>query len=185
MQVISALVAACSAAPALVAAPWALPYAQHGLVAHAPLVRLADDGQYRTGLLDSAVDLRGQYYPEAQKYIATDEGSYRADDEGSYKPDSEGAYYADNEGAYDAASAHAKEALSEDGSYKGEPLHTAIAAGIVKPVAYAAAPYAAYGAAPIAAYNAAPFAYNAAPLAYNAPWGYNNLAYSAPALLHK
>jgi hypothetical protein len=172
-------VAACSAAPALVASPWALPYAHHGLVAHAPI----EDGQYRTGLIDSAVDLRGQYFPEA-------EGRYLADDEGSYKPDSEGAYYADSEGAYDAASAHAKEALSEDGSYKGEPLHTAIAAGIVKPVAYAAAPYAAYAATPYAAYNAAPLAYNAynaAPFAYNAaPWGYNNLAYNAPALLaHK
>lgn len=182
MQVISALVAACSAAPALVASPWALPYAHHGLVAPAPLVKLIEDGQYRTGLLDSAVDLRGQYFPDAEgRYLADDEGSYRADDEGSYKPDNEGAYTPDSEGAYDAASAHAKEALSEDGSYKGEPLHTAIASGIVKPVAYAAAPIA----APIA-YNAAPFAYNAAPLAYNAPWAYNPLAYNAPALFaHK
>lgn len=180
--------AACSAAPALVASPWALPYAHHGLVHHAPLVKLADDGQYRTGLLDSAVDLRGQYYPQAEAYAANDEGSYRADSEGAYVADSEGAYVADSEGAYDAASAHAKEAISEDGSYKGEPLHTAIAAGIVKPVAYAAAPFAAYNAAPIA-YNAAPYAaYNAAPYAaYNAAsWAYSPLAYNAPALFaHK
>jgi hypothetical protein len=183
LQVISALVAACSAAPGLVASPWALPYAHHGLYAAAPIVRLADDGQYRTGLLDSAVDLRGQYYPEAKAYVADSEGAYQADDEGSYKPDNEGAYVADAEGAYDAASAHAKEALSEDGSYKGEPLHTAIASGIVKPVAYAAAPVA-YAASPVA-YNAHPFAYNA-PLAYNAPWAYNPLAYNAAAVLaHK
>ncbi|CAB3377834.1 Hypothetical predicted protein [Cloeon dipterum] len=201
--VISALVAACSAAPAVLnglAHPLAYsglahPLAYNGLAYNglaynglaynglvgAPVVRLAEDGQYRTGLLDSAIDLRGQYVADDEgSYKPDDEGSYKPDDEGSYKPDDEGSYKPDAEGAYDAAAAHAKEALSEDGSYKGEPLHTAIAAGIVKPVAYAAAPIA-YAAAPVAA----PLAYAAAPAVRTiaAPWAVNPLAYHAPAVL--
>lgn len=132
LQIVSAVLAVAAAAPApqLLAAPWA----HGGFVAapwaHAGLVRVADDGQYRTGYLDSAIDLRGEYSPEAKPYIADDEGSYKADNEGAYTPDEEGAYKPDAEGQYDAATAHATEAVSEDGSYRGEPIALAYASPI-------------------------------------------------------
>ncbi|KAF4518948.1 hypothetical protein B566_EDAN007734 [Ephemera danica] len=146
--IVSALVAVAVAAPQF-GYPFVTPYAGHGLVHAAPFIKIEDDGQYRTGHFDRAIDLRGEYQPDAEgQYLADDEGSYKPDEEGAYKPDSEGAYNPGNEGQYDAASAHATEALSENGSYKGEPLHIALSAGIVKAVApvpvahaYAAHPY--------------------------------------------
>lgn len=132
LQLVSAAVlAVAAAAPQYLAAPWA----HGGLVHHAPLVQIQDDGQYRTGHLDRAIDLRGEYVPDAEgRYLADDEGSYKPDQEGAYKPDDEGAYKPDAEGQYDAASAHATEALSEDGSYRGEPIAVAYAAGIHAPI---------------------------------------------------